>query len=230
MRVLCHFLVMSVLCVILSFFAAPFLFPVGDESHEVVESTAVFLYGLFIEDPEWCRRHGEAIKKTIGPYPAGVATKACALVKSIASCLEPQQKQSLGSTSQTSAVKEQFGRKVAFKFEANFLSSASNRLSSSVVADSLSEDDEPDREATGNTVISTLLSGLDQESRHSPVTESEQQHAVGSGYGGRWLEEKCQNIAVAGMTWQQLHSQLLDILIIGSTGCTIENDVSSSTV
>ena len=190
----------------------------------------MFLYGLFIEDTEWCRRHGEAIRKTIGPYPAGAATKACGLVRSIASCLEPQQQQSSRSAMQTDAVKEQFGCKIRFKFEANLLFSTSDGLSSSSIADSLSEDDEPDREATGNTVISTLLSGLNQEPRRSPVTEPEQQHVAGSGYGGRWLEEKCRSVAMAGMSWQQLYSQLLDILFLGGTGYPIENDVSSGTV
>ena len=195
----------------------------------MVESTAAFLYELFIEDPEWCRRHGESIKKNIGPYPARAAIKACGLVKNIASCLESQQQRSLGSTAQTAITKEQFGLKVGFKFETNLLSSASDHVSSLAVADSLSEDDESARESTGSIVISTLLSGLDQESRHSPAAESEQQHTTGSGYGGRWLEEKCQSVAVVGMPWRELYSQLLDILSNVSTGYMIENQVSSGT-
>lgn len=195
----------------------------------MVESTAVFLYGLFIEEPDWCRKHGEAIKKAVGPYPAGAATKACSVVKNIASCLEPQQQQSLGEGAPVNAPKE-FGLKIGFKFEANFFSPLSDGAPSSATADSLSED-ELDGQPSRNTVISTLLNGLDRESCDHQVTGLDQQHPQSpakSGYGGGWLEGVSRRIVVAGMPWQQVYSQLLDILSVDSTSSAIENDVSFS--
>ena len=41
---------------------------------------------------------------------------------------------------------------------------------------------------------------------------------------------KCQRIAMVEMPWQQLYSQLLDILSTGTACYPIENDVSSVTV
>ena len=92
-----------------------------------MDSAAVFLFDLFRSDPQWSRSHAEEIRRTLGPYPASVATRACSIVSRILTYLPKQlasqeDGQSVGknlSLHQPSPprLKKEFGHNVVFKFD-----------------------------------------------------------------------------------------------------------------
>ena len=88
-----------------------------------MDSAAVFLFTLFYSDPQWTRSHAEEIRRTLGPYPASVATRAREAVKRITSCLE-EKVDLKGSDVENSLIssgfkmrKKEFGHAITFNFD-----------------------------------------------------------------------------------------------------------------
>ena len=202
-----------------------------------MELAAIFLYKLFSPSPEWCRGHGEAIRKTFGPYPASVATRACGNVKKILSYLPITEvkKEERDEEAPESAVQaKEFGTKISFTFQPNLLSSSQAPASIDVDGhDSLSEE-EGDR---NGRISTTLLAGLtmsmpSQDTTHSVATTKDRNSPIcreggewAERYGGKWLQEQCKACQVSGFTWQLLYQKLFDLLTTASDEI-LENDVS----
>ena len=197
-----------------------------------MQSAAVFLYNLFSPSPEWCRAHGEAIKKTLGPYPASVATRACNNVKKIIAYLAPLEtdtsREEDKKMKDSDLLKNEFGHKIHFKFEANLLDSAQSGLSDAGEHDSLSEEDE----TSSGKLSSDLLAGLTQSGDSRGVTAAklvregggERGGGGGGKYGAKWLEEQCQKCQVSGHSWKQVYGKIFDLLTTASDD--VQNDVS----
>ena len=89
-----------------------------------MDSAAVFLFNLFRSDPQWSRTHAEEIRRTLGPYPASVATRACNIVSRVLTFL-PKKLDSEGDGASgsnphqvpTTGMRKEFGHNIAFKFE-----------------------------------------------------------------------------------------------------------------
>lgn len=208
------------------------LIAVGDEELSAIEDAAVFLYRLFLPSPEWCRSHGEAIRKALGPYPASVATRACNNVKMLLSYL-PDLATVESSTKKSDKEEEmvkEFGHKIVFKFAPNMLS-GDQLLAEGVSGDSLSEAEE-DHERynigfiTGSTSSPAVLlgdsrGGQEQAQPLAPGnTEMEK-------FGPQWLQMKCKECSLSGLTWQQLYAKVFDLLTAANTG-NLQNDVRNS--
>jgi hypothetical protein len=128
----------------------------------VVDSAAVFLYCVFAADQRWSREHAEKIRKTLGPFPASAANRACESVKKIVQ-LSPENVNSEKSTSpkETNArdaeLKKEFGHNIVFSAPRNLLEEVTNFSREDVGHDSLSED-----ESENDLFSRTLLEGMAQ--------------------------------------------------------------------
>lgn len=194
---------------------------IGDEDKTAVDSTTVFLYNLFINSPDWCKSHGETIRKTFGPYPASVAMKACDLVKRIASIL-PETSQEITENNSV-AENVEFGSKIVFKYNANFLEKTNAFTSAH---DSLSSDEE-EVKSKHDIISKTLLSGLTESHDRqvtSHVTKPKKSHDSNK-YSYKWLEAQCKK-CMSELPWEQLYYQLFDLLVSDVEGPAIESRVS----
>lgn len=199
---------MSLAVVYIFIFSLHLLVVGGDVSQETVDSAAVFLFSLFSSDPEWTRSHAEEIRRTLGPYPASAATRACNGVIRVLSYMPenwPGLKTDLhkttakSSTTQSSKPTKEFGHNIKFKHitnsPASHISSKSSQDSTLPPAspsatsgyDSLS-DNESAEESTrrSNVVTSTLLNGMQQTSMAASRTSADVSGVPGGlGEGGR---------------------------------------------
>ena len=92
-----------------------------------MDSAAVFLFDLFRSDPQLSRSHAEEIRRTLGPYPASVATRACSIVSRILTYLpkqlasqedgQPASKNLSLNQSSPPRLKKEFGHNIVFKFD-----------------------------------------------------------------------------------------------------------------
>ena len=224
----------------------------GEVSQGVVDSAAVFLFSLFRSDPLLSRAHADEMRRTLGPYPATAASKACGVVRRVLSYL-PKDVESGGRSQRghgPELMKKEFGHNITFQFED---SASQHSLQTEEVKpkrggskdlpprsldpathedgdgyDSLS-DSEGSRP---NLVASALLNGMASfpasvkaaEVRASPSSDSSEVP-----YSGAWLKNKCQDCiqrGMAGMTWQDLYSAIFEVLSSTGNNTAIQNDVS----
>lgn len=99
-----------------------------------MDSAAVFLFNLFIAEPQLTRSHAEEIKRTLGPFPASAATRASNTIKRIVTYLlkdshflnsDEESSTSEGSRNdsqeaETMQMKKEFGHNITFKYETEF--------------------------------------------------------------------------------------------------------------
>ncbi len=223
----------------------------SDVSQETVDSTAAFLFNLFIEEPQLTRANAEEIRRTLGPFPASAATKASTTVKSILTYL-PKNSSFTSSTQEASLAtsdekiqmnKKEFGHNISFKFDTETLlvtgdgDLVKSKLFNQGGYDSLSED-ESTVVANGDTNIftQTILSGMQQTIRKPDkkkaatkqqlVTQSHSTPVLP--YSGEWLKAQCKEVVRGGhmqLSGQELYMAIFEHLSSGQEN-DIENDVS----
>ena len=103
-----------------------------------MDSAAVFLFDLFRADPQWSRSHAEEIRRTLGPYPASVATRACSIVSRILTYLPKQltsQEDGQSASKNLSLnqpspprLKKEFGHNIVFKFDDSDFKASKSRV------------------------------------------------------------------------------------------------------
>ncbi len=223
----------------------------SDVSQETVDSTAAFLFNLFIGEPQLTRANAEEIRRTLGPFPASAATKASTTVKNILTYL-PKDSPFTSSSQETSSTsdkqiqmkKKEFGHNISFKFdtETSLVTGdgdhVKSKLSNQTGYDSLSED-ESTVVANGDTNIftQTILSGMQQTIRKpdkkkavtkkQPVVESRSTPVLP--YSGEWLKAQCKEVVRGGhmqLSGQELYLAIFEQLSSGQENEAIENDVS----
>ena len=221
-----------------------------------MDSTAVFLFTLFHSDPLWTRSHAEEVKRTLGPYPASVATRACNIVKRILSYLPSEE--SSDSVPETSAISseplkmaKEFGHNIPFKFDEMTSTTAagnegkvkSKRPAGYKTKDSLPKVDDSlsEGEDSGpNVVTSTLLNGMAtvtpqmvkvKESK-PPSSSGASASAMDTGagpYSAVWLKQQCTDCTkhgLSGLSWQDLYTAIFELLSSTGDSTAIQNDVS----
>ena len=179
---------------------------------------------MFYSSPEWCRSHGEAIKKMFGPYPASVATKICNIVKKIITYL-PEESENEENNEEQNIEEKEFGLDIKFKYSSNLLSDVLQTVS---LLDSLSGSEDEENTRHEDLIIKSLLNGLAKSHDHhkpSQVVKKTKSAVVTSKYGTQWLEKQCKMHCVTGLSWKQLHTKLFDILVSDIEGAAIENEV-----
>ena len=218
-----------------------------------VDSAAVFLYTLFSSDLRWNREHANKIRKTLGPFPASAANRACESVKKIVS-LCPQSKED-GSTNSSDTASEkddailqkEFGHNIVFKSPQSLLESAvvgegkahgsgaADPSRSEAACDSLSEDEAPETDAFSRAILNGMASkqnhtaarGADESDR----VKSKPSGAGGSGdvalYSGEWLAQQLQACCREGcsMSWHDLYMAVFELLSSTHDNTAIQNDV-----
>ena len=202
---------------------------------EAIDEAAVYLYELFIKSPEWSRNYGEDIRRTLGPYPASVAIRACNIVKGISLLLPPDDEgHSTNKKHDTKECqKEEFGLKIMFMFEKNLLNKEKNGYHGNCDSD----DDVIVKSKECDMVTTTILNEMSSQksfniqdkqtsSKHGTSQASSKYETSQGGpkYGTSWLQQQCRECAVDGLSWQQLYAQLFDLLI--SQALSIENEVT----
>lgn len=220
----------------------------GAEDLTAVESASVFLYDLFSSSPEWCKSHGEAIRKTFGPYPASVAMKVCDIAKSITLCVSTNEESNSGSDSSINTgdttgtsekgdyLKEEFGAKLSgFKFNTNLMGGAMVSVSVATIEDSLSEDEEEEVKSKNDVISHTLLSGLNKSQQNKTTNnqsiknkkskEIKNNISPPSKFGVQWLQDQCKRCG-SELPWQQLYDQLFELLLSEIDATTLEVQVS----
>lgn len=207
---------------------------IDSDDSSAIDEASVFLYELFVKSPDWSRSHGEDIRRTVGPYPASVATRACDIVKRIARSLPETSGEGRvhgrGTDRERGLMDQEFGCKIAFMFEDNLLPHGE------VCSDSGSESDVVVKSKERDVVTMTILNEMSSQKPRS-VQQHAKQHAykysasqdssktsTSSVYGTSWLQQQCRECDVDGLSWQQLFAQLFDLLI--SQTPSIENEVT----
>ena len=159
-----------------------------------------------------------------GPYPASVATKICNIVKRIITYL-PEESENEENNEEENVEEKEFGLDIKFKYSSNLLSDV---LQTVTLLDSLSGSEDEENAHHEDLITKSLLNGLAKShDRHKPsqVVKKTKSAAVTSKYGTQWLEKQCKMHCVTGLSWQQLHTKLFDILVSDIEGAAIENEV-----
>ena len=199
-----------------------------------VDSASVFLFTLFKSDPEWSRHHGEEIRKTLGPFPASEASKACAAVKRILTYLSDKKKQKSEHTEgERETPRKEFGLSIVFKFGVETAGTVGVSRSDSNEHDSLSDSDDSKPDAFTNVFLQGLesMSAMEEEPKPKPSKtfseECSQAPAVAM-HSGAWLKEECQKCAeeLGGMSSQELFGAVFDLLSSAEDSMVIQNEVS----
>jgi hypothetical protein len=222
---------------------------VGDDvATAVVDSAAVFLYILFAVDQRWSREHAEKIRKTLGPFPASAANRACESVKRIVKLLP----ENIGDDSKNSTDKEthvqdkemkrEFGSNIVFASPKNIREevaafSSEENGGQEIGRDSLSEDEE----AESNAFSQALLMGMAQTSKTDSGGERVKSKTISSGkpagvvamgtgdpapYTSEWLAGKLKVVcAGGGMTWNDLYMAVFDVLSSAQDNSAIQGEL-----
>ena len=211
-----------------------------------VDSAAVFLYSLFASDQKWTRAHAEKIRKTLGPFPASAANRACELVKKIIK-LSPEKIDEDSPVEDKilpdGELKKEFGHNIVFIGPRNLREdgigfSSEENGGKEDAHDSLSED-----EAAGNddTFSQALLAGMAQKGKTNgsrseegvkPKTGPTRGAAMATGdpapYSSEWLSRKLQQVCVGdgGVTWWDLYMAVFEQLSSSLDSSAIQGDVS----
>lgn len=204
----------------------------GAEDQTAVESASVYLYNLFRYSPDWCRAHGDAIRKTFGPYPASVAIKACGIVKKINSYNQTGETSSKDTDSSTTTTRgsdliEEFGSMVTgFQFNTNLLGVSSTPVAMAT-EDSLSEEEEV--KSKSDVISHTLLSELSKSQGRQATNHITKQKKVKNvkvnKFGSQWLQDQCKGCD-SEFPWQQLYQQLFELLLSEVDSTQLEIQVS----
>ena len=239
----------------LGFTITSVLFPcfplsVGDDvATAVVDSAAVFLYTLFAADQRWSREHAEKIRKTLGPFPASAANRACESVKRIVKLLPEnigdERKNSTDKEShvlQDKEMKREFGSNIVFASPKNIREevaafSSGENGGQEIGRDSLSEDEE----AESNAFSRALLMGMAQTSKAGGGGERVKSKtrssgkpagvvAMGTGdpapYTSEWLAGKLEVVCAGGaMAWNDLYMAVFDVLSSAQDNSAIQGEV-----
>lgn len=219
----------------------------NDVSQETVDSAAVFLFNLFIVEPQLTRAHAEEIRRTLGPFPASAAHKVSNTIKKILTYLPPDSPFAYSSSEQTSLtssedstlMRKEFGHNIHFKFDTESIPAIDDdvivKSKLTTGYDSLSDDETTGvASSNGNIFTQTFLNEM-QKSLSKPavkkmVAKSHPQLAPPplSPYSGEWLKIKCKECVREGSTqlsWQDLYSAIFEPLSSGQENAAIENDV-----
>lgn len=220
----------------------------NDVSQETVNSAAAFLFNLFVEDPRLTRANSEAIRRTLGPFPASAATKVSTTVKNILtylpsnSSLTRSSQEASSSSAGKNEMKKEFGHNISFKFDIESLLIPSDgdyvKSKQTTGYDSLSEDESNDTTSNSTNIFTqTILDGM-QQSISKPVAKKTgttkkpaplANSTPALPYSGEWLKAKCKVVAREGsslLSWQELYSAIFEHLSSGQENAAIENDVS----
>ncbi len=225
------------------FIAGAYVCLVGhDVDQSAVDSTAVFLFELFVGNSVWSVENQKEIRNKLGPFPASVAEEAYRCVLNIIAiaphCKELDQKQ---SELEPQNPEVEFGKRIKFRFPKHMSSGrnqSSNTVSNDSVGvvreggyDSLSDDDEGEggsgshselltdilcQPHAGNTL--SKCSNVAEPALKPPVVVSSE-----SLYSAKWLQAKCLGYGT-GADWKDLFSAIFDYLSSGDED--IENNVS----
>lgn len=219
----------------------------GAVSPGVVDSAAVFLFSLFRSDPQWTRAHADEVRRTLGPYPATAASRACDTVRRVLEFLpgavESESRAQGGSSPHL--MREEFGHNIRFQFDDTSQHSlrteggkergAEDKDSPAGLEGRDGYDSLSDSERSHpNLVASTLLDGMTSRVETRAKPESVEVRAAPPGgsealYSAAWLKSKCQECVrrgMAGMTWQDLSSAIFELLSSTGNNTAIQNDLA----
>lgn len=188
-------------------------------SQQTVDSAAVFLFNLFITEPQLTRSQAEEIRRTLGPFPASAATKALNIVKNIAVYLPKdsnllnsheeqvslERSQNGSQKAEISQTRKEFGSNIVFKYEPEFVADLQHHMDNDSFVkskhtldyDSLSDDEAvKDGSSLSNIVTKTILETRPPPPiRTDPVqsrsNDGHSRSVVSFPYSGEWLKDKC---------------------------------------
>ena len=215
-----------------------------------MDSAAVFLLSLFFSDPNWSREHANEIRKTLRPFPASAANKACHSVKRIVElCPERSNKEEESSSLKKSASTtldggprktKEFGHNIVFKFPQNFLHKDTILLdrkhdaevtNSETAYDSLSDDET----STFSTKVLSVMASQASDTRESFTaaaaakkknhSSTESQIGRVSPHSREWLVKQLQACR-GGLAWKDLYESVFELLSSAQDDTAIQNDVS----
>ena len=192
-----------------------------DDDPEAIEGAGAFLYQLFASSPDMCRSHGESIRRQFGPYPAKVANNVSNIIKQLLS----YQSRQVVTSSTDGIMKEEFGSTIPFTFSDNLITNNNNYVLSAIINELL--DDDISDDCNHQLITKGLMHGMrkrtNKETSHvtSHVTTIKPTIVK---FGRIWLERVCQSCDIEGLSWQQLYTQLFDLLI--TKGPEVETEVS----
>ena len=229
------------------------LLPVGnDEPQQTVDSAAVFLFNLFIGEPQLTRTHGEEIRRTLGPFPASAANKISSTVKKILTYLpsdstfvRPSSDSKPSASKEAVLMKKEFGYNITFKFDVETPDDGtidngdyvkSKHSATQTGYDSLSDDDSVSSSTKDTNIFTqTLLSGIQQsvskpaEKKELPKPVPQSNSSPALPYSGEWLRSKCKECVregMSGLSWHDLFSNLFELLSSSQDSEAIQSDVS----
>ena len=204
----------------------------SDVPQSTVDSASAFLFTLFQPDPEWSRRHGEEIRKTLGPFPASEATKACGAVKRIMSYL-PEKKRSERAEGEREKPRKEFGLSIVLRFDAEPAEATAEAQGGSCEHDSLSDSDDSKPDAFTNVFLQGLdnISAAEEQPRPKPSKPPSEECSQAPAivvHSGAWLRAECQKCAeeLRGMSGQELFRAVFDLLSSPEDSLVIQNEVS----
>ena len=222
-----------------------------DVATAVVDSAAVFLYSLFSSDQRWTREHAEKIRKTLGPFPASAANRACETVKKILA-LSPEKidNTSKNPPSENSESIKEFGHNIVFSTPANLLevtTYSGKRVGNggmTEASDSLSEDEEvTESDAFSRAFLVGMATKTKTDSSNDRVKSKLKTKSSGSDaavmatgdhipklYSSDWLVRRLQECChgdQGSMSWNDLYTAVFEVLSSAQDSSLIESDVST---
>lgn len=202
---------------------------VGDDvPQETVDSAAVFLFTLFIEDPTLSRANSEEIRKVLGPFPASAAATVCETVKRVLGLLPTDYKFSSGKDVSEQQMTREFGHNIVFRHAET---SQSMQVDSSGY-DSLSEDEFEQSSSQKSELLSGFFHGITSHSQPpEELVSAEQETSQILPYSRDWLKKQCQFCCKGGsieksLEWKELYASVFDILSSSEDNSGIQNSVS----
>jgi len=207
----------------------------------VVDSAAVFLFGLFVGNTTWSVENQKEIRNKLGPFPASAAEEAYKCVLTIID-LVPRCKD-LDYSEPKQEPQEEFGKKFNFFFhnqlgaslEGGVANGGTGHISSGGY-DSLSDDEEENNggqsELLTNILCQSQANDFAAKSKGSNSNPSDLTalpcKPVASSlvkYSREWLQAKCQSCCGNRTDWKDFYSAIFDYLSSGDESSSIENDV-----
>jgi len=198
--------------------------PAGDSAEcEVVEGAAVYLVEVFKSVNKVGQKETNSLKSVFGPFPASVATKACAVINRLTSSLPEEVIALLGNPEREeadgAASVNEFGTSI--KFVLPSVESVDDDLSSS------ESEDEQRREVNYQYTASEPACTSQQDSR-----SSRQEPAVDKGLDSAWLQHEVasffgtEGTTELGLSVEDLSSTIYDFLSSNKSDSELQNDVS----
>ena len=224
-------------CVFLNFSS------VGDEvATGAVDSAAAFLYTLFATDQRWSREHAEKIRKTLGPFPASAANRACESVKKIVG-LSPEKIDEADQTNdkklQDGELKKEFGHNIVFSSPKNLREeimafSGDEKGGRDRLQDSLCEEDTAEMDTFSQALLLSMAQKSKTRTSESERVKSKTKSGVGrevgmvtgdpAPYSSEWFARQLRELC-GGDAWQELYMAVFDLLSSTVDTSAIQGDV-----